>query len=66
MSRAEKFPRIFDYVKYIAEEDDNQFLALRIAVAQLRNISSSLLNTINRNIDKITIPRSSISVKALY
>lgn len=57
-SKFQKHPNISDYARFIAEEDEKQFVGLRHTVAELRNFYSSLHDLIAKNIDKIKRPRN--------
>uniref|UniRef100_H2YLG0 Proteasome activator PA28 C-terminal domain-containing protein n=1 Tax=Ciona savignyi TaxID=51511 RepID=H2YLG0_CIOSA len=61
-----KRPGVKDYKRYLEEEDEKQFVSLRLMVAELRNACSSLHDSINKNIDKIKTPRSRNAMSAIY
>nr|XP_039263818.1 proteasome activator complex subunit 3-like [Styela clava] len=64
-SKVIKHPKIHDYARFIAEEDEKQFVSLRHTVAELRNFYSSLHDLIMKNIDKIKKPRNS-NLSSMY
>nr|XP_009859369.1 proteasome activator complex subunit 3-like [Ciona intestinalis] len=60
-AKLSKHPNIYDYHRYIVEDDEKTFVSLRLMVAELRNAYSSLHDLILKNFDKIRKPRSSSS-----
>ena len=52
-------PYIIDYYRYIAEEDEKQFVSIRLMIMDIRNNYSSIHDLIIKNIDVIKNPSSS-------
>uniref|UniRef100_H2YAX8 Proteasome activator PA28 C-terminal domain-containing protein n=1 Tax=Ciona savignyi TaxID=51511 RepID=H2YAX8_CIOSA len=66
-AKLSKHPNICDYHRYITEEDEKQFVSLRLMVAEIRNAYSSVHDLILKNFDKIRKPRnSSPSYNSMY
>ena len=61
-----KRPGVNDYAKFIEEEDEKQFVGLRLMVAELRNACSSIHDLISKNIEKIKAPRNSDTMSSIY
>merc|ERR1719369_700607 len=57
ISQISKRPGVKDYARFIEEEDEKQFVGLRLMVAELRNSCSSIHDLIMKNKDKIMTPR---------
>ncbi|CAK8676055.1 unnamed protein product [Clavelina lepadiformis] len=54
-----KNPHVQDYYRYIAEEDEKQFVNFRLMLVDIRNTYSSIHDLILKNIEKIKRPRNS-------
>ncbi|XP_002121893.1 proteasome activator complex subunit 3-like [Ciona intestinalis] len=61
-----KRPGVQDYKRFVEEEDEKQFVSMRLMVAELRNACSSLHDLINKNIDKIKTPRNRNTMSSIY
>ena len=66
MGKVVKRPGIEDYNRFIAEEDEKQFVSLRQMVAELRNSCSSVYDLVEKNRDKITTPRGESGMSSIY
>ncbi|XP_076800085.1 proteasome activator complex subunit 3-like [Clavelina lepadiformis] len=61
-----KRPGVQDYTRFVEEEDEKQFVGLRLMVAELRNACSSVHDLISKNIDKIKSPRNQSAIHSIY
>jgi len=66
VSQISKRPGVKDYARFITEEDEKQFVGLRLMVAELRNSCSSIHDLIMKNKDKITTPRGQSNFSSIY
>lgn len=66
ISQVTKRPGVKDYARFIEEEDEKQFVGLRLMVAELRNSCSSIHDLIMKNKDKITTPRGQNMMSSIY
>ena len=54
-----KNPEVKDYQRYLAEEDEKQFVNLRLMTVELRNSYSTIQDLFLKNMDKIKAPKGS-------
>jgi len=66
VSQLIKKPGVKDYCRFLEEEDEKQFVGLRLMVAELRNASSTIYDIISKNISKIKSPRSEGAMSSIY
>ncbi|XP_063680432.1 proteasome activator complex subunit 3-like [Bolinopsis microptera] len=60
-SKIVKYPHLEDYVKYLTELDEKQFLHIRVFTNELKMIYCCMFDIINKNLEKIKQPRSQMS-----
>merc|ERR1711974_203985 len=58
ISKCIKYPEIKDYVNYVEECGEKIFLMHRMTLIDIRNSMATLLDMINKNMDKIKKPRA--------
>jgi len=60
-SKIVKYPHLEDYVQYLTELDEKQFLHIRVFANDLKMIYCCMFDIINKNLEKIKMPRSQMS-----
>lgn len=58
VSKIVKYPQVEDYLRTIAEVDENEYLSVRQILLHVRNQYATLHDVILKNIEKIKTPRS--------
>jgi len=66
ISKCIKYPEIKDYQNYIEECDEKAFLMHRMVLTDIRNSLASLLDLLDKNMDKIKKPKGSKSSMHMY
>ena len=61
ISKCIKYPEIKDYVNFVEECDEKVFLMHKITLIDIRNTLATLLDMMDKNMDKIKKPKGSKS-----
>ena len=54
-----QYPHIIDFYRYIVEEDEKQFVGVRLMIMDIRNNYSSIQDLLLKNMDNIKNPATS-------
>lgn len=66
ISKIAKYPHIEDYRQSIRELDEKQIVCLRLTLCEMRNHYASLHDIIQKNMDKIKMPRAANNAAHMY
>lgn len=66
VSKVAKYPGILDYHRSVVELDQKEFVAVRTSLTDHRNIAATVVDMIQKNLDKIVLPREAHTSMGMY